>query len=330
MYCSDECKETAYKRYHSSECGYESSMPKILNSIPFRILFELLSAFDGDIVEFGAFIAKLQASKHCLLDFDFSDPTSHESIKNRVLAINTLHHRNDPIPYNKLIVEYLDKIFKGNKHEIFWKSHRSFIISLTTKLFRIYAVHKYGVSAWPLKLYGIEAKPSDLPSEATETPVADTFYPLMTCFGHSCAPNVGKMSVDGKSMYSVHRPIKSGQELFDSYIASFVGQPKILRQRELAQYYNINCKCEACVGNYPCFQNMKNPPGKFHRYAMKEYRAKEAIENMQPEEIWQKLHVYYKVIEQNEDKMPSPNIMLIIGCMISALICLNKPEFIFK
>jgi hypothetical protein len=289
-----------------------------------------LSAFDGDVDEFGRFIERLQDTKYCLLDFDFSDPTSHESIKNRVLAINSLHHRNDPMP-SPSIVEYLDKIFKSNeKHEIFWKRHRSFIISFTAKQFRIYSIHKYGVSAWPLKLYGIEDQPSDLPSEATETPVATTLYPFALCFGHSCAPNIGKMSIDGKGMFSVHRPIKAGQEVFDSYIASFVGQPKFLRQRELSQYYNISCKCEACVGNYPSFQCMKNPPGKFHSYAMKEYRAKAAIENMQPEEIWPKLREYYKVIEQNEDKMPSPNLILINGCMISALICLNKPEFIFK
>lgn len=332
MYCSDECKKTAFKLYHHQECGFDGFIPKSLDQVPIRIFLEALSVFDGKIDDFESFMNEHKDRKHFLLDFDFSDPTSIESAKNRILAVDSLYHNQDEnsMPWTEFIDDSLEEFFETDeKLKSYWKQNSSFISSFIKKQMSIFHTHKCGVNAWPLKIGGIGSEPAEFPSEATNSAVADTIYPLMLCFNHSCIPNVGKMSIDGKWMYNVSRPIKAGAEVFDSYVASFEGQPKILRQRELKNFYNIDCKCEACVENYPVFQRMRNAPGKFRTYAMKEYRNKIALETMNPEQLWPKLHEYGKVIEQNQDKVPSPNLMMIQGCMISVLINLNKPEFLF-
>lgn len=67
-------------------------------------------------------------------------------------------------------------------------------------------------------------------------------------FNHSCLPNVTKLSKNNLSVVKAIQPIKSGQQLFITYLAGdFFERPSVDRNDELESGYNFRCKCELCA-----------------------------------------------------------------------------------
>ena len=66
-----------------------------------------------------------------------------------------------------------------------------------------------------------------------------------TKLNHSCIPNVKYYPSDNNTMvFETIRPIKANEEVFDSYINSWL--PYDERQQLLMKRYGFTCKCEKC------------------------------------------------------------------------------------
>jgi SET and MYND domain-containing protein len=65
-----------------------------------------------------------------------------------------------------------------------------------------------------------------------------------TKLNHSCDSNVRYYQSGDKMVFETKRPIKAGEELFDSYIGCF--SCKSDRQSQLKRRYGFDCQCKKC------------------------------------------------------------------------------------
>ncbi|KAG4075129.1 hypothetical protein HA402_008983, partial [Bradysia odoriphaga] len=75
-----------------------------------------------------------------------------------------------------------------------------------------------------------------------------SIYLVASYFNHSCLPNVTKLSKGNLAVITAIQPIKSGQQLFVTYLAGdLIERTSIDRNDELTSGYGFQCKCELCV-----------------------------------------------------------------------------------
>lgn len=65
-------------------------------------------------------------------------------------------------------------------------------------------------------------------------------------FNHSCMPNAIFLHIDGFLMVKTCRPIRTGQQIFISYIGAKFTDTFIQRQKFFEDQYYFKCKCERC------------------------------------------------------------------------------------
>lgn len=63
---------------------------------------------------------------------------------------------------------------------------------------------------------------------------------------------------------------------------------KDVRQGALLNHYQFICDCEACVGDYPIFNEMKKTGGYMHNYAMKSFNELGSLKASQAKQKYKK------------------------------------------
>lgn len=102
-----------------------------------------------------------------------------------------------------------------------------------------------------------------------------SMYNMLSLMNHSCAPNLFNGSFDGKQCCVVGRPIKAGEQLFITYLASDNQLTTPQRRAELSKWCFV-CKCDKCnpinkpvesavMRSDPCYRfvldrNLRNQP----------------------------------------------------------------------
>lgn len=70
--------------------------------------------------------------------------------------------------------------------------------------------------------------------------------PLACLFNHSCAPNVFNHVIDNRVVFITIRPIKSGEQLFISYLGEDTDNTIVYRRDFLMKNFGFLCKCDKC------------------------------------------------------------------------------------
>ncbi|CAH1779756.1 unnamed protein product [Owenia fusiformis] len=84
-------------------------------------------------------------------------------------------------------------------------------------------------------------------------------YVTSSLLNHSCNPSVDRNFVGGdRAVCRAITNIKKGEEITDEYGALFFLQTKEQRQAVLRPQYFFDCKCEACVNNWPLHEDLLN------------------------------------------------------------------------
>jgi hypothetical protein len=81
--------------------------------------------------------------------------------------------------------------------------------------------------------------------------------PVMSLFNHSCDPNFGRVWLRGgqRVLGFATRPIKAGDQIFDSYSGVFAKTTKEERS-PIHNRYNFECGCEACAADWPLYREL--------------------------------------------------------------------------
>ncbi|XP_026724526.1 SET and MYND domain-containing protein 4 isoform X2 [Trichoplusia ni] len=83
-------------------------------------------------------------------------------------------------------------------------------------------------------------------------------YAFLSLINHSCSPNVVRYSKLGTTRMSLIalRPIKKGTMIVDNYGAHHAIHTRDERQAILKSQYKFLCECEACINDWPLYQNL--------------------------------------------------------------------------
>lgn len=79
--------------------------------------------------------------------------------------------------------------------------------------------------------------------------------PSLALINHSCDPNYRRISRGKITLGVASKAIKKGQEITDTYCATFASANKESRHSSLAKY-NFICQCRPCQENWPTLSKM--------------------------------------------------------------------------
>ncbi|KAJ6635795.1 SET and MYND domain-containing protein 4 [Pseudolycoriella hygida] len=244
MFCSQECLETSYKRYHRYECPV---MDELLSSgsvhIALRLFFIALSTFDGSIETVEKFFGENERKPTTVFDV-VSSSSENEKNRTRLLAITSL------MASKKLFSLHQHGRILSNHPRLksVWEFHQEFIESFIQKLCRISDLNFHGIFGGSLQER--EQNQKTLPNDLQQS-IGTGSLLFASLVNHSCVNNLLRTCVQGKVIYVVCRPVPNGAQLFDCYKTNFMKQRKAERQARLFKDFGFPCDCEACALNFP-------------------------------------------------------------------------------
>lgn len=310
MYCSKECRLSAFSLYHLIECcckGENYAVGDRLTPVMHRV-------FTNGRADTENFFRANDGDKY-LMELDCSDPEIFK--KNQLLcASNTTWLTPNLSALKKY--QTPKQFIKARKH---FKEYKGIIGPRITKVIeKFYRKLFTYVEAPQLKCGAVEFGPNR---------ICSMISPLFDCFHHSCNPNLRKMYMDGYQVAFVFKPIKEGEELFVTYSSNFAFTPKIERNLELIKEYDYKCKCIACKKNFPTWRDMRSENPRTHlKYMIKCNILETELKTMSAVEIQRKIREIGETIES--EHFPTFENTARQGLILACLESLTQPEFKFK
>lgn len=87
--------------------------------------------------------------------------------------------------------------------------------------------------------------------------VGNALYPALSMVNHSCSPNVVRVTMaSGQCVLKAIWPIMAGEQVLDNYSFHCATVPLSVRQEQLKEQYHFQCRCIACVEDWPTFDKL--------------------------------------------------------------------------
>lgn len=323
MFCSEECKDSANRKYHKYEC-------EIMGSLQFsgtlqmslRSFFLALSLFDNSINKMEQELEKVKNSTDTVFDFNFSKSNNSDNDINLLLAAYALCQSDKKFPLDAHAVI----LKKHPKLKEIWKTHEMFIRNFLLRHAQISDSNFHGIYACRLKKEDLTNMNSFAIFNELQETIASGCFPFLSLINHSCAPNVIRTNVQGKVVIVVLRPIATGDQIFDCYSANFNTHPKPERQSKLLREFYFKCECEACTLNFQAPPALRTIDIKNLRYAKK---IEEELINLKQHQLKKKFNDICIAIEKSSQHFPCCDISLLQKCFAIYFLCAAKPAFQF-
>lgn len=210
MFCSIECCEKSFKRYHSYECPI---MDQLLVSgnvhMALRLLFIGLSAFNGKVEDLKAFIKENETPS--LTVFDLGNPEDFQDDRKLLLTLFSFTRSS-----NIYSLKTHESILRSHtKLCDIWTDHQEFVEAFLHRQCQTSDLNFHGIFSASLK----DETGLDLATTyaSLQQPVGSASMLFASLINHSCANNVVRTCVEGKIVITVCRPIARGAQLFDCY-----------------------------------------------------------------------------------------------------------------
>lgn len=203
MFCGDKCYDEAYDKYHKLECPIIDYFAKLLclrGAVTLRTVLRAITSFNSTD-ELIAFI----------------DETENQDLT--VFSCNYKEKSHNP---------YVPVHFLYEKFDADAEFSACILVALIckpllelTELKGKFKSSKAVTALRDLVLHHIKRAPT--PSGAiffngsSVEDYAGGVYPFRCLLNHSCAPNMLITSFDKKLVYTVSKPTKAGEQLFDNY-----------------------------------------------------------------------------------------------------------------
>lgn len=209
MFCSIECREQSFRRYHKYEC---SVMDQLLRSgsvhMPLRQLFIAMSYFNGSVEKLKEFFKENENTSSTVFDFDLRSKDA-ENDKNHLLALRSLIRSSSAF----LLDDHIEILKNHPQLQCTYQEHHEFIDSFLQRQCQVCDLNVHGIFSGNAQRNDDPSKMFSHMQQAIGT--GSLLFGALT--NHSCANNVFRIYVEGKVAYSVCRPIKKGDQLFDCY-----------------------------------------------------------------------------------------------------------------
>ncbi|XP_062559192.1 uncharacterized protein LOC134223985 [Armigeres subalbatus] len=239
MYCSELCRDEAYKRYHKFECLIGEDLEKLFRGPKPTRMFQLTlrlfwMVIDDLVKNIHGFLESYQKglkSYRNPLELDLTN-----QLHLHVLANSEPETESDP-------------------------TGRGVTQFLTALIFKVAVEENPAVPNEPLMdnakvlveiLYKLTLLAKGICDQSVNG--LTCYYPLLQMVNHSCAPNAERIMVqDQRSILLVKRPIKAGEHILICYFPNGSTDYKNRSQRRemLQKEFQLDCKCLGCTLDYP-------------------------------------------------------------------------------
>ncbi|ODM91701.1 SET and MYND domain-containing protein 4 [Orchesella cincta] len=260
IYCSTECQELDSEHHkHECECSpllFELNMTRTdylslsivlkLNPMQLEDYFKLATATGVDLPGFT----------NGVYDSEAYEPINKLIYHNEILTNNEMFNYATHAVLVADILEQKTMYFSSVlKTEV--PKAKAFI---STLMF----LHQMNLPCNAHSLYKLECPQNPTEDDiraATYEEVGAGAFALLSMINHSCSPNVVRVTLpNGNTAVISIKIIKPGEEVQDNYGEHFALTNKASRNKFLSSTYNFTCRCEACVGNWPTINQLKDEP----------------------------------------------------------------------
>jgi SET and MYND domain-containing protein 4 len=209
MFCSEDCRTRAFRRYHEYECPVMESLLKSGSvHMSIRIFFIALSIFDGSLADLKTFSEEIKSSKSTVFDIDFSN--EKEKDKKMLQALLSLTRSSKSFP-----LQMHEEILKNHPTVgCFWDENEEFIKNFLLQSCQISDLNFHGIFSGSSQK--VDLNPAAVFNTMQQS-IGSGSMPFCSLLNHSCANNVLRVCVEGKIVLVVCRPIAKDSQLFDCY-----------------------------------------------------------------------------------------------------------------
>ncbi|CAD6208728.1 GSCOCG00003535001-RA-CDS [Cotesia congregata] len=250
IYCSEECRNVAWKDYHGIECSILTGLLSLAHHYE-DISLMSLRLFIKAIKEFGTVkalyknIQKMDSTEDFIMK-SFTDgiyddkkyasvyPLSRKPMNLRFqvqCAVKTIHY----MYLMALMTDIFGKKME-NMEELRNYEHAVFVGKLLYHHTVLSSSNRYAIYA---------------PTKGELLYCGGILDPLESLYNHSCDPNMGYfLCRDKTTTFITLQPIKKGEQLFISYGPDFHEMPTPERRELLQNDRSFWCDCHACINNW--------------------------------------------------------------------------------
>ncbi|XP_044006083.1 SET and MYND domain-containing protein 4-like [Aphidius gifuensis] len=254
IYCSLDCKETAWHEYHDIECEVLTSLLENDRDIAIQLsvkIFIKLFKSTGSLIELKKYIDRIESSSSSASDNNLStsllDTTNYESFHNLIKHLPPLTEcislKNVGIMTATAILLMQPDILGTNLTSKEWANNK-WIPYTAGLLLKYKFIFDYNFLA-----------NADI-FEDDYTNKLMVVEPMIKVFRHSCNPNANDLIHQSTTSIFATKPIKKGEEVFTSWGVDFFKSNKQERQNYLLPILKNICQCEACKNDYPSFDEL--------------------------------------------------------------------------
>ncbi|KAH0557872.1 hypothetical protein KQX54_012505 [Cotesia glomerata] len=249
IYCSEECRNVAWKDYHDIECSILHGLLSSVHDYEDIILMSL-RLFIKAIKEFGT----VKALYESVQKIDSTEDSIMKSFTNGIYddkkyaSVYPLCRR----PMNTRIkVQCAGKALQY----MYFMALTSDVFGKKMKNMDELGNYEYAVFVGKLLYYHTVLSNTNgyaihVPSTNKLLKCGGLLNPLESLYNHSCDPNMSYFVCLDMATFITLQPIKKGEQLFISYGQEFHDMTTSKRREELQNERSYWCDCHACINNW--------------------------------------------------------------------------------
>ncbi|XP_033155180.1 SET and MYND domain-containing protein 4 [Drosophila mauritiana] len=244
LYCSEQCREEASKKYHKYECGIVPIIWRSGASINNHIALRIIASKPLD------YFLKLKPT----IDEQLTPEQLISLPKDDFRRVAQLErHQGERQPSNffqhVLMARFLTHCLRAGGY--FGSEPKpdevSIICSLVLRSLQfiqfntheVAELHKFSSSGREKSIF-----------------IGGAIYPTLALFNHSCDPGVVRYFRGTTIHINSVRPIEAGLPINENYGPMYTQDERSERQARLKELYWFECSCDACIDNWPKFDDL--------------------------------------------------------------------------
>ncbi|KAH8280291.1 hypothetical protein KR018_001592 [Drosophila ironensis] len=245
IYCSEQCREVAAKKYHKYECGIVPIIWRSGASINNHIALRIIASKPLD------YFLKVKDT----LDEELTPEELLSLPKDDFRRVAQLErHQTERQPSNffqhVLMARFLTRLLQAGGYfglEPVKPADVQTICSLVLRSLQfiqfntheVAELHKFSSSGREKSIF-----------------IGGAIYPTLALFNHSCDPGVVRYFRGTTIHINSVRPIEAGLPINENYGPMYTQDDRTERMARLKELYWFECSCDACIDNWPKFDDL--------------------------------------------------------------------------
>lgn len=255
MFCSKACEEEGRRNYHDIECPIIDSLFEVGTEgalIAIRTVVEAITCFET-MANLRQFVAAIDVKTENVFTMDYGKVNSKRDL---YLPVHTLVTNDEllkrPIKFKKMFfAAILFHLFRN------YTSIQRLLVADGDEEFFFDLIYHHLLTAM-MNMHGLDVI-DPFVGEIKNGSYGSGSFPFLSLCNHSCSPNSVRLPFGKLYVVLILRNIAEGGHIWDNYGTHHCIDGWQERQSKLRNQYQFDCKCDACVHDYPLYSELAAP-----------------------------------------------------------------------